>query len=192
MAFYKSFLTIFVFVMLSPSIWGKTDTAQPSSPCDDIRKYDFQNAVIKIERRGVLKFHLGTAYSYDDPYNANVDHADWKNDILLERNINPEPGILHRMIVVSSGHLTGTDSWGTVLIFTCQNGHRLRIFNRQYLGGATPKILQPKIFTITSPDWEKGDASCCPSYEKIESFKWNPARRTYDLFETTRVRIKKD
>jgi len=159
------------------------------APCVNIDKVDFKNAAIEVKRRGVLKFDSGASCSYDSPDHAEAGHPDWQNKIILDHLVNPEAGLSLRMIVISSKHLTGTGSWETVLIFTCMDGHLLKIFDRQYLYGAKVTFLEPQVMSIASPDWDKDDSMCCPSHEKRESFKWNSVRKTFYLFKTIRKKV---
>lgn len=51
-------------------------------------------------------------------------------------------------------------------MFTCLNGKLVKVFERPYLGSAQVKFLEPQVISINSPEWEKDDASCCPSHKK--------------------------
>ncbi len=176
-----------LIIILFPSLnFGAENGDILTAPCTSVEKVDFKNAAIEVRRRGVLKFDSGTSYSYDSPDHAEAAHPDWQNEISLDHIINPEAGLSLRMIVISSGHLTGTGAWGTVLIFTCVDGRLLKVFDRQYLYSAKVTFLEPHVISITSPDWDKDDPKCCPSHEKLESFRWNPVRKTFYSFKTIR------
>ncbi|HVN80694.1 MAG TPA: hypothetical protein VMW38_16995, partial [Terriglobia bacterium] len=144
----------------------------------------------EVHGRGVLKFEAGASRSYDSPDQGEADHPDWQNEIGLDRMIRPEAGLTLRMIVISSNHLTGSGAWETVLIFTCVNGCLLKVFDRQYLYGAKLTVLSPQVISITSGEWAKNDPLCCPSYEKVELFRWNTIRRTFYPIKTIRKKAK--
>ena len=186
-------LAFLIMIALFPILcFGAEKGDIPIAPCTSIETYDFRNAAIEVNGRGVLKFEAGASSSYDGPDPAEAGRPDWQNAISLDRIIKPEARLTLRMIVISSGHVTGTGARESVLIFSCVDGRLLKTFDRQYLYGAKVTVLSPQVISITSGEWAKDDPLCCPSHEKIELFRWNTIRRTFYPLKTIRKKAKSD
>lgn len=146
-------------------------------PCQDVRTFDFRNAAIQIapqdegSHQGTQTFVLrdGIAFISDDP--QSLKSHDWRVDLIVNRILRLDSSTLASVIVLKKDHLTGTGTWDFVLVFGCEKGVLVRLF--QYSAqGVILKHLDGGTVELYEPSWTVGDAHCCPSRHRELAFRW--------------------
>ncbi len=169
----------FVFIVAVAFAALPSEASAPQV-CKDIEKFDFRNSTLELENRGYVTLVHGNGCSSDDLPN----HCDWKQEITLDVFLWPQKGIEIRLLRINSDHLTGSGEWDYVLIYECRGGILSRIFERRYLSGVKLERLEGSDLVLRSGHWLPGDANCCPSKEKLETFCWDNKQGTYTLVST--------
>jgi len=179
-------LAALTFSLFSNSAWAQA--------CADVRRFDFRNATIHVgssdknelqtlfnePHRLALTFHLrdGVALSYDDP-SAKSGTPDWKAELVLDREVHPEPSIWIHVIVLEDVHMTGTGTWNYVMAFGCDKGRLVRKF--QFTSeGVSLKHLDDQTLQLYQGIWLPTD----PSRHRELIYKWDARVHQYRLAAT--------
>lgn len=157
----------------------------PAQGCDDVRRFDFRNANIKVAATddgghsggGAFQFHDGVAYLSDGP-DWPQSH-DWRVELVLDRVMHPDSSDWIRVIVLEKNHLTGTGDWHYIMAFTCRNGSLIRLF--QYGSeGVTLEHLGSQQLALYQAAWTSDDARCCPTRHAEILYDWNARKHRFD------------
>jgi len=175
--------------LASNSVWAQD--------CADIRHVDLKNATIHVgahdqndlqdlfnaSRRDSRTFRLrnGVGLTYD----ASVDSKtpDWRTELVMNREVHPEPSIWIRVIGLEDVHMTGTGTWFYILALGCEKGHLVRKF--QFSSEAVElKYLDNQTLQLTQGIWSPTDDHADPSGHRELTYKWDAGVHRYRLAPT--------
>jgi hypothetical protein len=167
------FFLIFLFLILVETksfAEGRSDNI----PCSSIADLDIENATINN-----INFADGEACTSDSA--ELPDQCDWVHEISSDEILRPITGKEVRLVILHSNHKTGSGVWDTALVFDCHNGSMRKIFEKKNLYGVKIKNTTRGEIILSSGDWQQKDPMCCPSKEKIETYRWSTSKNTYVL-----------
>ena len=187
----RMLLVAFTFCLLSSSAW--------SQACADIRRFDFRNATIRVgsfdinkltgvfnDSRGLaLTFRLrnGVALTYEDPASKS-ETPDWQAELVVNREVHPEPSIWMRVIVLEDVHMTGTGTWRYIVAFGCEKGRLVQKF--QFTSeGIYLKHLDNQALQLYQAIWLPTDSHADPSSHRELIYKWDARVHQYRLADST-------
>jgi hypothetical protein len=88
------------------------------------------------------------------------------------------------MLVINRNMLCGSGYGDYLLFYSCVNGRLKNILKKYYDGGIKYEENKNSELLLTSAIWQKNDAHCCPSMEKIELYKWDSKSKSFIIRET--------
>ena len=187
----RMFLVALTFCLFSNCAW--------SQACTDIRRFDFRNATIHVgsfdtnkltglfnDSRGLaLTFRLrnGVARTYEDP-SSKSETPDWQAELVVDREVHPEPSIWMRVIVLEDVHMTGTGTWRYILAFGCDKGRLVQKF-RFTSEGVYLKHLDNQTLQLYQAIWLPTDSHADPSSHRELIYKWDARVHQYHLADST-------
>lgn len=176
--------------LIAASVWAQN--------CADIRRFNFKSAAIHVVRADenelqtlfsssrdeALTFRLrnGVALAYDDPA-LNSKKPDWRAELVMDREVHPEPAIWIRVIGIDDDHMTGTGTWRYILAFSCEKGHLVRKFQFTSEGVAL-KYLDNQTLQLTQLIWAETDSHADPSGRRELTYNWDTRIHKYRLAAT--------
>jgi hypothetical protein len=187
----RMLLVALTFCLFSNSAW--------SQACANIRRFDFRNATIHVgsfdtnkltnlfnDSRGqALTFRLrnGIALTYDDP-TSKAGTPDWQAELVMDREVHPEPSTWMRVIVLEDVHMTGTGTWRYILAFGCDKGRLVQKF--QFTSeGVYLKHLDNQTLQLYQAIWLPTDSHADPSSHRQLIYKWYARVHQYRLADST-------
>lgn len=186
----RSLLTLALACLLPLAAPAQTPPPIQSQTCSDIRTFDFKNATLHLspddqnELKGLFNepyafpfyFHLhnGVGFISDD----GGFTQQWKETLLDDRPLHPEPATWLRLIVLQHEHLKGTGTWRYVLIFRCEDQLLLPIFQFNS-EGTRVEHLDDHGFQLSQTIWSPSDPHDAPSKHRELSYQWSPREHRY-------------
>ena len=162
-----------------------------AQPCTDVKHLDPRNATMRIGGHTdggsgaeySISLHNGVDFLSDDP--ASPDAHDWKVDLISDRVEHPDPATWTRVIVLDRNHLTGTGNWRYILVFGCDKGSLVLLF--QYAAeGVTLEHTHGPTLRLYQAEWKTSDAHCCPSQHAELVYEWDVDGHRYRRKESIR------
>jgi hypothetical protein len=145
--------------------------------CEDIVSIDFKNLRVDIPMRGIVQLENGIAFSSDA--GEDDESKDWEIRLVRDEILRPEAGKALRLIKLNANHLIGSGAWDHVFIFSCVEGQIVRLFHERFLYGVHIEKITDAELIFISGEWMNKDPMCCPSKERISTYRWSTEENTF-------------
>ena len=160
---------------------GSADAGRPLS-CDRIQEVPLDSLL----RNGILDsgecLYLSEGRLCSNP-DCEPTICDWEYSAEETASVQPEPGAFVRIVSGFMNHVGGSGAWAIVAAFECRDGSMREVFRKHWLYGAKVDLVSDSAFSLRGGVWVKGDAMCCPSFQKRVVYRWNAAERNFRATE---------
>ena len=85
-------------------------------------------------------------------------------------------------------HMSGTGSWGKVLIGTCNDRQLTVLFEAEAQGLGETAFTNNQDLVIKRSVWSMSDAQCCPGGKVEERYRWDRKTGRFVRISTARIR----
>lgn len=119
-------------------------------------------------------WQLGCSPEVDD---IGLTSCVWRTEVREDLRLASK----RRLVVLQSSHVTGSGSRDQVSVYSFETGKIVAVLQQEYPGGAFIHERAPDKLVIRSGAWMEGDASCCPSKERYDTYVWSPKQRQFIL-----------
>lgn len=147
-------------------------------PCSDLRKAKAARliSILGTLPNANLDFSHGTG-CYAEEEDDDSKQCDWEVAVDKDRNIGAD----RRLIVVDSGHMTGSGDWIDVLVLGCRAGKVTALFHDNFSYDVDVEEASADKLVLTFGRWVGSDPHCCPSMEEHQVYVWSKEGQKYVL-----------
>lgn len=103
-----------------------------------------------------------------------LGRPEWETELVQQSivAVGRQSAVMLRFLV---NHVSGSGSWGTVVIGTCDHRELTVLFEAESQGLSDVALKTDGILVVKRAVWSRSDAHCCPSSEAEERYRWDPA-----------------
>ena len=156
------------------------DKAELRGGCSVRDGKQFRNRAYQFRGRmhgETLVFRDGKALELDA-----LGKPEWETELVQHTvvAVGSQSAILLRFV---ANHLSGSGSWGTVLIGTCSDRQLTVVFEAESLGLGDVAVNADGVVVVKRLVWSGSDAHCCPSGKAEEQYRWDRNSRRFVRIE---------
>jgi len=143
-------------------------------------------------RNGSYELEVGAPVTLKDsggciPDAVETDKCEWSMSVTRLEQWGPQKKFL--LIIVGADHETGTGAWGSVFVYVCRGESYVQVFDDRFLYNGDVQLGKKSDFQLTSPQWNPGDSTCCPSHERRIRYGWNEKQQDFVKLSSTIRRL---